>query len=98
MVFMVLRVRNQLFSFFHYLEEPCYSSFEEENFIENQQSNDEEAYQKCYDFDMVEDKKIADYICCVCFGMIREAVELPCCKKLIGNSCRLQLQKRNGKK
>ncbi|XP_066921519.1 uncharacterized protein [Clytia hemisphaerica] len=80
------------------IEEPCCSSLEEESSGGNQENNDDENYQKCYDFDMVEDKKIADYICCVCFGMIREAVQLPCCTKLIGNSCRLQLQKRNGRK
>ena len=34
-------------------------------------------------------KPIEEYICCICFGIIRNAVEMPCCQKFIGNDCRL---------
>ena len=50
-------------------------------------------YEQCYEFDMVQKggKTIEDYLCCICFGMIRDAVEMPCCKKFIGNTCRLRV-------
>lgn len=54
----------------------------------NREENDDQ-YQQCYDYDMVQvGKPIEEYICCICFGIIRNAVEMPCCRKFIGNACR----------
>ena len=70
----------------------CDNSISECNGLNKNDNNIQHAdqNQQCYEYDMVQvGKPIEEYICCICFGIIRYAVEMPCCRKFIGNECRL---------
>ena len=73
-------------------DDPVYSTYGREFVREGSDTDtDTDLHQQCYEYDMVQEgKPIEDYLCCICFGMIRDAVEMPCCKKFIGNACRLR--------
>jgi len=64
--------------------------------FENEEDEKVVEFLQGHEFDMVDDKKIQEYECPICNGLIRETVELPCCHKLICNGCRMKTKRSRG--